>query len=82
MFNLKEFETALEEVAERYENDAPTVEAWCDYLARSRDEQITLADLRLLKTLHTEQFDGSYAANMVYHLEHRLGRDTAGQIGF
>lgn len=87
MFNRKLFEAALAAVSSAYMTSAPTVDQWCDMLAAAKDHEVTLADVHLLsqflKALHTpEQVQANHAANMVYHLNQRLGRDTTGQAGF
>lgn len=81
-FNRKAFEQQLGLVAGIYEKTAPTVDAWCDWLANAKDLEITLADLNLLNTLATDVPPANYAANMLYHLAERAGRDTTGHAGF
>lgn len=82
LFDRKLFDAYLTDVAERYEKTAPTVEQWCDFLAADGGHKTTLADVTLVHRLATETTPPSTAANLVYHLNHRLGRDTTGQAGF
>ena len=82
-FDRKAFESQLSAVASRYEKTAPTVEAWCDLLASAPDTAVTLADVHALDRLHTDtELPACMAANMIYHLNSRLGRDTTGHAGF
>lgn len=82
-FDRQAFDSQLSTVSRRYEKTAPTVEAWCDLLAAAPDTSITLADVHTLDRLYTDTgLPAAMAANVVYHLNHRLGRDTTGQAGF
>jgi hypothetical protein len=76
----------ISEVVQRYERTAPPVARYADdvyeRLGEGRDVLVreiqTLADLRE----NDIWLDGHYAANLIYHLEESLGRDTTGQAGF
>ena len=82
MFNRKDFDNAVASVAACYEKTAPTVEAWCDWLASAKDDKITIADLTLLGRLHSEKPLPAYAANLVYHRMTSAGLATTGHAGF
>ena len=81
-FDYKAFSAALTAIAERYERTAPTVDDWCNLLAAAKGDKITVADLNMVQTLLDDEVHPNTAANMVYHLNYRLGRDTTGQAGF
>lgn len=77
----------LTEVAEHYDRAAPTVTEWANDLYIRINE--APASVALPELLMVERFveegawmQPNYAANAVYHLLDRLGRDTAGQAGF
>lgn len=83
MFDRTSFDEAIARVAERYERTAPTVDTWCDWLCLAGDAEITLADVHLLMQLDApEPMQPNYAANLLYKMQSRLGRDTTGQAGF
>jgi hypothetical protein len=82
MFSRRQFDAALETVANHYEFTAPTVNTWANDLASASDNTITLADVRMLASLVADLPPGNLAANEVYHLQHRLGRSVVGQCGF
>ena len=82
IFSRKEFESAIGELCEKYEKSAPTVYDWVEWLYQAKDHEITLSDVFLLKTLASEDVPPNYAANMLYHMQYKLGRDTTGNAGF
>jgi hypothetical protein len=82
IFDRLAFEKACEIVCARYEKTAPTVHTWADSLYRGKDDQITLTDIHLISVLTTDEVHPNTAANLVYHINHRLGRDTTGHAGF
>jgi hypothetical protein len=82
MFNRKQFDRAIQDVATKYERSAPTICDWCDFLAAAKDDQVTLADLHLLQRLATEDTQANYAANLVYHRMDAAGQLTTGHAGF
>lgn len=81
MFNRRVFDESLAVVSRRFETTAPTVEAYVDWLASASDLQVTLADVATVAVLLQCQ-GGTDAANVVYHLQERLGRDTTGHAGY
>jgi hypothetical protein len=82
MFDRKRFEAACAAACGEYEKAAPTVAEWADWLYQAKDQDVTLADLHILGRIVTENPGGNLAANMIYHHQTRLGRDTIGQSGF
>lgn len=84
MFDRHIFDKCLEEVAKRYEKSAPTVEQWCDFLSAAKDDEIRLSDIHLLRSIRDNEGVAGphFMANLVYHHNHRLGRDVAGHAGF
>ena len=78
----------LTAVAEHYEKSAPTVADWAnDLYVRIGDspDTVTLTELRMVTRM--ADTDGGWthpnvAANLVYKLMNRLGRDTTGHAGF
>ena len=87
MFSRRDFDKALEAVAVCYRVSAPTVGDWCDMLYAAKDDQVTLADIHLLSQINQNirtmaEVPANTAANQVYHLMNRLGRDTTGHAGF
>jgi len=84
---LGRLQERIEEACAVYEKTAPTAHAWLDDLYRrinERPEAVVLPELLFLDRLveDGEWMHSSYVANAVYHLLHRLGRDTTGQAGF
>lgn len=83
-----ELDRLLTAVCDRYEKTAPVVWAWADDLYRRLREQpttVALVEITFLEGLRSA--DGTWAhpnaaANQVYKLLHRLGRDTTGMLGF
>jgi hypothetical protein len=77
----------LTEICEHYEKTAPTVHAWADDLFIRINEQpdkVVLSEILFLDRWRScEQWTPpNLAANEVYHLLHRLGRDVCGQSGY
>lgn len=77
----------LEKVCDQYERSAPTVWEWANglYIRLGEDaDGVRLSELLLAQSLHDA--DGwvppNYAANRVYKLMSRLGRETVGHAGF
>lgn len=73
--------------AATYEKTAPAVEAWLDglYQRVERDaDKVALSEILMTHSLFEEGqwMQPNYAANRVYKLLHRLGRDTSGLAGF
>lgn len=73
---------------DHYAKSAPTVREWMNdlYVRLHEDpDAVILSELILLWRLYRGGNDWSppnYAANLVFHLLTRLGRDTTGQAGF
>jgi hypothetical protein len=88
MLDFKAIEAAIGEVVDRYEKTAPPVSEWADDVYRRlRDaDTIVLSELVLIRDLKgrdgEEWMQPNYAANRVYKLLNRLGRDTTGSAGF
>jgi hypothetical protein len=82
MFDRKTFEAACSAACAEYEKSAPTVAEWADWLYQANDQDVTIADLHILRRIVGESPGANLAANMIYHHQARLGRDTAGQAGF
>lgn len=75
-------EKQLELIAEHYEKSAPTVNQWADNLYR-HFSNITMEDVNMIQHLTQPEFlQPNYAANSVYHLLVRQGKNTDGQAGF
>jgi len=77
----------LEVAVEHYERSAPVVSRWADDLYIRLDENgdsIIMSEIAFAYRLHEDEgwMDANYAANQLYHLLHRLGRDTTGLAGF
>jgi hypothetical protein len=78
----------LTEACRHYEKTAPTVEAWANDLFVRLNEnadavvlsEIVFAEQRLFES--GQWMHPNHAANAVYKLLHRLGRDTTGHAGF
>lgn len=71
----------------RYEKSAPPVAEWANdlYIRISEDAAaVVLAELNFADRLCEEGtwMQPNYAANDLYKLLHRLGRDTTGLAGF
>lgn len=93
---MSDFRTALAielthrliEGAKHYEKSAPTVAEWADDLYQrigdKRADHVTLSELLLASRLMEEGvwMHPNTAANNVYKLNYRLGRDTTGHAGF
>lgn len=82
MFDRKSFDAACSIVCGKFEKTSPTASDWADWLYRAKDAEVTLADIQLLQRLSSEDTPANYAANLVYHLQESLGRDTTGHAGF
>jgi len=77
----------LTKAAEHYEKSAPTVSNWCNDLfirINENGDAVALSELTFLSRFVEEDtwMQPNYAANQLYHLLHRLGRDTSGMAGF
>ena len=73
--------------AEHYERTAPTVCDWANDLydrIRTKADAVPLSEINFLASLPgVDGWEGpNVAANRLYHLMHRLGRDTTGHAGF
>jgi len=84
---IHQFMRFLEEAAGHYEKTAPTVERYVDDLYRRMGEKPDTVVLTELLTVEGLRDDGiweqpNYAANRIYRMLDRLGRDTTGQAGF
>ena len=88
MLDLEAIESTIGEVVDRYEKTAPAVSEWADDVYRRlRDaDKIVLSELMLIQDIKgrdgEDWMQPNYAANRVYKLLYRLGRDTAGLAGF
>jgi hypothetical protein len=87
MIDFDAIRNRITEGCDRYEKTAPTVAAWLDDLyvrINEAADKVVLSELMLVQQLVDDGvwFDPNTAANRVYHLLHRLGRDTTGQAGF
>lgn len=87
MIDFDAIRRRIEDGAARYEKTAPTVEAWFDDLYVRLNEaadKVVLSELLLVQQFVDDGvwFDPQTAANRVYHLQERLGRDTTGHAGF
>ena len=88
MLDFKAIESTIGEVVDRYEKTAPTVSEWADDVYRRlRDaDKIVLSELMLIQDIKgrdgEDWMQPNHAANRVYKLLYRLGRDTAGLAGF
>lgn len=77
----------LTAICDRYRTLAPTVSVWADDLyIRMNEKPETVVMSELLAVDHLKDgcgwMHGNVAANYVYKLLHRLGRDVSGQAGF
>ena len=79
----------LTAVCDQYEKTAPTVHAWADdlYVRMTEDVySVSVAEINLLDWLYDVQtgvwMQANYAANGLYKLLHRMGRDTTGMAGY
>lgn len=87
LVNMRAIDEALELTCEQYGTTAPTVARWADDLSvRLYDEpdKVPLCEIVALKELHedNEWMQPNLAANYIYKLMVRLGRDVTGQVGF
>lgn len=88
MLDFKAIEAAIGEVVDHYERSAPPVSEWADdvYRRLGNADKIILSELTLIREIRgtngEDWMQPNYAANRVYKLLHRLGRDTAGLVGF
>jgi hypothetical protein len=83
----EEIQSLIVEACGHYERSAPIVHAWLDGLyIRMSDAPATvlLVELLLVERLREDGLwmQPNNAANQVFHLLDRLGRDTTGQAGF
>ena len=77
----------ITEACAHYEKSAPTVERYLDDLyirVNENADSVVLSELLFVGRLREEGewMHPNYAANGVYKLLVRLGRDTTGQAGF
>lgn len=87
-FNDIDIPLRIADGCDQYERSAPTVHTWLDdlYIRLGEDcDHVAVSELLLAVDLRTN--DGIWmrpntAANRVYKLLHRLGRDTVGMAGF
>lgn len=85
MIDVQAVGAALTRVCDQYERTAPTVHAWADDLfvrLSERPDDVRLSELTMAADLATGEVGPNVAANAVYKLMHRLGRDTTGHAGF
>lgn len=89
MFDFDAIREALGRVVDHYEKTAPVVSEWADdvYMRlNGQADKVIFSELMLVKTMIGTEEEGwmhpNYAANRLYHLLHRLGRDTTGMAGF
>ena len=80
-------ETQIVAACDEYETSAPTVYTWLnDLYARlmATGDDVVLSELSMVERLKEDGqwYQPNYAANAVYKLLDRLGRDTTGQAGF
>lgn len=87
MIDFDMIEQRLTDACDRYEKTAPTVAEYCNGLyerIQSDPDHVVLSELRFVQYLVD---DGTwqhpnYAANNLYKLMYRLGKDTTGHAGF
>lgn len=87
MIDLNAICKALTDICETYEKTAPTVCEWANdlYIRINEDTKtVTLCELMMVPRFCEEGtwMGPNYAANSVYHLMQRLGRNTVGHAGF
>lgn len=87
LIDRKAVDQRLTDICDRYEKTAPTVHAWADelYIRLSQSpDSVLLVEIYMLDHLYNggNWLQHNAAANMLYHLLHRLGRDTTGMAGF
>ena len=87
MIDFNAIESFLTEATGHYETSAPTVSTWLDnlYLRVNEDrDNVRLSELQLLMRLKENGVyaQPNYAANIVFHLQTKLGQDTTGHAGF
>jgi hypothetical protein len=87
MIDLDPTMRRLTEICDRYEKSAPTVHAWANDLFVRINENADAVALSELLFLGRFLEDGqcmqpNLAANQVYKLMDRLGRDTTGHAGY
>lgn len=87
MIDLDKVCRAIEAAAGYYEKSAPPVEQWLDDLYRrihGQPDEVRLSELLAVERLleNGQWMQPNYAANAIYKLQHRLGRDTTGLAGF
>lgn len=72
----------LVQICDYYEKSAPTVSDWAnDKYIHMND--VTLEEVSIIFNLVYPQFEHpNYAANKIYHLMVRQGKDTTGHAGF
>jgi len=86
LVDLESIGEFLAACCDQYEQSAPTVHTYCDDLYRrlTEGDSVLVRDLltvqKLLENGIWEQ--PNFAANRIYHLQHDLGQDTTGQVGF
>jgi hypothetical protein len=84
---IESIKAQLTAIAEYYERSAPTVADWCNDLyirIGEKPETVVLPELYATERFLEEGvwMQPNYAANAVYHLLNRLGRDTTGMAGY
>lgn len=89
MLDFDAIRDALSRVVEHYEKTAPVVSGWADdvYIRlNGQADKVVVSELmfaqRLIGQDGEDWMRSDYAANQLYHLLHRLGRDTTGMAGF
>ena len=84
---LDDIDTQLTAIADHYEKSAPTVNEWANDVCiriSEKPETVVLPELLFVGRLQEngEWLAANYAANQLYHLLHRLGRDVSGHAGY
>lgn len=87
IIDRQQLDKAIEAACEHYQHSAPTVADWLDDLYIRLGEQpdsVALVEVFAVERLWDgdEWQQPNYAANAVYKLQERLGRETVGQAGF
>lgn len=76
----------LTDACTQYEKTAPTVHSYCEdlYERVSESQLVQLEEIRLVSQLRVNNIwaTPNQAANIVYHIQDRLGMKTTGHAGF
>ena len=84
---LESIRKQIEGAVQHYEKLAPTVAVYLDDLyvrINERPAEVRLPELLAVERLRQDGdwLQANYAANDIYHLQHRLGHDVTGHAGF